>query len=147
MWRRYRSSTWPFLAGLFFTTLAVLANAEHKVKEANPTCANAHAVLVASKSTEHDYIWGEIGKVVRAGKGKYIVVDDYEPGVVQKVSFRQWELKYNEGGYAYVAHCGHGGTCNDLAKEFLAKHPDWYSPEVFCGLVPGSLVNPKKVSF
>lgn len=141
-----RLRVWLGMAGVL-ASVTTYAHAKHKVKEAADSCANAHAVLVASKSDKHDNIWSEIGKVVRAGNGKWIVVEDYEPGVVQKVSFRQWETKYVQGGTAYVAHCGHGGTCNSLAKAFLAEQPDWYSPEVFCGQVPGSLENPKKVSF
>lgn len=124
---------------------ALVASAgEFRVKEGPDSCSNAHLVLVASTSGKHDYIWGEIGKVVRSGKGKWIVVDDYEPGVVQKVSFRQYEVDNRDGAHAYVAHCGHGGTCNSLAHAFFKEHDDWYSPEVFCGVVPSILVNPQK---
>jgi hypothetical protein len=135
-------------AWLVVTMVTILLQAaQFEVKEGPETCSNAHLVLVASKSGKHDYIWGEIGKVVRSGNGKWIVVDDYEPGVVQKVSFRQYEVKGQDGAHAYVAHCGHGGTCNSLAHAFFEEHDDWYSPEVFCGLVPSVLENPQKVSF
>ena len=135
-------------AWLLVTLVAVLLQAgSFSVKEGPDSCSNAHLVLVASTSGKHDYIWGEVGKVVRAGKGKWIVVDDYEPGVVQKVSFRQYDVKDRDGAQAYVAHCGHGGTCNSLAQAFFKEHDNWYSPEVFCGQVPSILQNPQKVTF
>jgi hypothetical protein len=43
---------------------------------------------------------------------------------------------------AYVAHCGHGGTCNDIATRYFR----WYKrngiPAVFCGPLPGILEHP-----
>ncbi len=134
------------LVGLSLVGVALAAQAGFSVKEAADTCANAHAVLVASRSGKHDYIWREIRSVVREGNGKWLVVDDYEPMVVQKISLRQYELKYHGDAAAYVVHCGHGGTCNSLAQAFFKKHDDWYSPEVFCGAIPEALINPSKVS-
>src|SRR5690606_8986582 len=99
-------------------SLALLAHAQFQVKEGPEACMNAHAVIVASTSGKHDYIWGEIAKVVKRRPQQWQVVDDYEPGVSQRVSFRQYDLEHREGGNAYVAHCGHGGTCNALVKAF-----------------------------
>jgi hypothetical protein len=127
-------------------TIAAVAQGAFTAKETRDDCANAHAVLVASASGKHDFIWGEIGKTVRSRPQAFQVVEDYEPGVVQRVSFRQYDLKYVEGGTAYVAHCGHGGTCNTLAKAFVEAHPDWYAAEVFCGQVPEALINPQRPS-
>ncbi len=133
---------------LLVASVALLVyGASFEVKEGDESCNNAHLVLVASTSGKHAYIWGEVSKVVRAGHGKWLIVDDYEPGVVKKVSFRQYDVQHREGASAYVAHCGHGGTCNSLARAFFAEHDDWYSPEVFCGAVPSILENPQKVSF
>ncbi len=129
--------------GLAMTTAAV-AHAARQVKPAADSCSNAHALLVASQSGQHDHIWGEIRKIIQKGNGKWQLVDDYEPGVTTKVSLRQYDLKYHEGASAYVMHCGHGGTCNDFANTFLQAYPDWYSPEVFCGAVPEALQNPQK---
>jgi hypothetical protein len=123
------------------------ALAAFQVKEAPENCRNAHAILVASKSGQHDFIWGRIAKVARSDKYAYEVVEDYEPGVSRRVSFRQYDTKYVAGGAAYVVHCGHGATCNQLAKAFLADNPDWYGPEVYCGPVPHTIENPKRVSF
>ena len=128
------------------TTVALLAQAQFKVKEGPEACMNAHAVIVASKSGKHDYVWSEIARVVKRRPHQWQIVEDYEPGVSQRVSFRQYDLKYHEGGTAYVAHCGHGGTCNALVKAFFEEHQDWYSPEVFCGAVPEALVNPQRPS-
>ena len=132
------------LAAALTTTIISLIAHAFEVREGPDTCANAHAVVVASSSGKHDFIWGEIRNVIREGNGKWIVVDDYEPGVVQRVSLRQYDLKNHPGASAYVVHCGHGGTCNALVRAFFAKHGDWYSPEVFCGVVPGSLESPRQ---
>jgi len=123
-----------------------LAESQFRVKEGPETCNNAHAVIVASRSGRHDYIWGEIGKVVKRKPYRFKVSGQYEPGVWGSVSFEQYDLEYVEGGTAYVAHCGHGGTCNQLIQDFFAEHDDWYSPEVFCGAVPDGLDNGQSVS-
>lgn len=122
-----------------------VSEAKFSVTEAPDSCANAHAVLVASKSGKHDYIWREIGRVVKTRPYTWRVVPEHEPGVAQKVSFRQWDTRYVEGGTAYIAHCGHGGTCNSLAHAFFEKHSDWGSPVVFCGPVPELFENPQRV--
>jgi hypothetical protein len=124
-------------------TSAVVVHA-FAVKPGPEGCRNAHAVLVASSTGQHDVVWRAVGEVVKEGHGRWQVVDDYEPGVAMRVSFRQYDV--GEGASAYVAHCGHGGTCNELAKAFFAKHDDWYSPEVFCGSVPDRLSNPRSVT-
>jgi hypothetical protein len=124
--------------------IAGIAHAAMTVKEGPESCSNAHAVVVASKSGKHDFIWGEIKRTIAAGNGKWQLVDEYEPGVSQRVSLRQYDLKYVEGGSAYVVHCGHGGTCNSFVQAFFKSHPDWYSPEVFCGIIPEALQNPQK---
>lgn len=140
-------STVATLVMLAVATLALVAQAQFRVKEAPDSCMNAHAIIVASSSGKHDYIWGEIAKVAKRRPHQWQIVEDHEPGVSQRVSFRQYDLKHREGGVAYVAHCGHGGTCNALVKAFFEEHGDWYSPEVFCGAVPEALQNPQRVSF
>ena len=130
----------------FIVAVTPAEGADFKLTEANETCANAHALLVASKSGKHDYIWRRIAHVVRKKPYTYRVVDDYEPGVMYKVSFKQYDTKYVQGGSAYVAHCGHGGTCNSLARAFFDEHPKWGSVTVYCGLVPHVLDNGQRVT-
>ena len=140
-----------FVGGLL--TLALLT-VSASVTSATPprraaeTCANAHAILTASKSGQHELIWRAIARTVRSDRYKWEVVDEYEPMVVRRVSLRQYDTRYDEGGTAYVAHCGHGGTCNALADAFaqansLGVPP---APEVYCGVIPVVLDNPRKVT-
>jgi hypothetical protein len=129
---------------LALLTFAVIAHAFEIKKEANETCRNAHAVVVVSTTGKHDVMWDAIDRVMHKGKGKWELVDDYEPGVVRRVSQRQYDTKHVEGATAYVVHCGHGGTCNSFVRAFFRAHNDWGSPEVFCGLVPDALQNPVK---
>ncbi len=125
-------------------TLSSTGIADFKVTEADPTCRNAHALLVASRSDKHSYIWREISKVAHSDRDKWKVVDDYQPGVVKRLSLRQYQVSGNAGASAYVVHCGHGGTCNSLAQAYFKEHPDWYSPEVFCGALPAMLESPSQ---
>jgi hypothetical protein len=116
------------------------ANTVHKTAD---TCRNAHAILMASADGNHARYWEAIGGTVKAPIGKWKVVDTYEPGIAQKVSFRQYDTKFHQGGTAYVAHCGHGGTCNEIAEEILKHYPEAGSPGVYCGEIPHILDNPQ----
>jgi hypothetical protein len=42
----------------------------------------------------------------------------------------------SSGNVALVGHCGHGGTCNDIAAAYKAIVRS-SSPQIFCGSVPG----------
>ena len=48
----------------------------------------------------------------------------------------------SEGGTAYVAHCGHGATCNELAREVLKAYPELGNPVVYCTNEPPQSDNP-----
>ncbi len=104
---------------------------------------NAHAILMASTDGDHARYWEAISGVVKTPIGRWVVVSDYEPGVAQKVSFRQYDTKFHQGGTAYVAHCGAGFTCNALAEQVLKNFPAVGSPGVYCGEVPHILDNPQ----
>ena len=112
-----------------------------KVTPAPDNCMNAHAVLAASKGGDSAAIWQAIEGVVRTHP-HWTKVAEYEPMVSQKVSFRQYSVKWGEGITAYVAHCGHGRTCNEVADAVLKAYPDIGSPVVYCGQVPYFLDNP-----
>jgi hypothetical protein len=126
------------VAGAVVETSA--ANTVHKTAE---TCQNAHAILMASTDGNHSRYWEAIGGTVKTPNDKWVVVETYETGVSRKVSFRQYDTKFHQGGTAYVAHCGHGGTCNELAEAVLQRYPEVGSPGVYCGEVPHILDNPQ----
>lgn len=135
------------LLGLALLTAVGLSvtpgSAANTVQKTADNCANAHAILMASTDGDHARYWEAISGVVKTPIGKWVVVDAYEPGVAQKVSFRQYDTKFHEGGTAYVAHCGAGFTCNELAEAVLKHYPDVGSPGVYCGEVPHILDNPQ----
>ncbi len=141
-----RTKLWAALVCCLAASATADSHAQFKVKETADNCARAHAILIASKSNRHDYIWRLISRVVRLRPYQWRVVDEYEPGVAQKVSFKQWDVKYSPGGTAYVAHCGYGGTCNSLAHAILKQYPKLGSPVVFCGRVPYILTNGQSVT-
>jgi hypothetical protein len=109
-------------------------------------CMNAHAIIMASHPTVHagfphpEYCEA-ILNVVKWHR-HWTVAPEYEPGVSQKFSLKKWDTKFHEGGTAYVAHCGHGATCNEVARVVLKAYPEIPSPVVYCGEVPHILDNP-----
>jgi hypothetical protein len=127
-------------------TAGAVGQAEFKLTEAPDACRNAHAVLLASASENKGAIWSSIRHLAGGDKEKWEMVDDYEPGVSVKLSLREYDTKHHEGGTAYVAHCGYGGTCNSLAKAWFEKHPDSYSTKVYCGPLPDAIDNPRPPS-
>ncbi|MCC6523424.1 MAG: hypothetical protein IT373_12270 [Polyangiaceae bacterium] len=130
------------LAAVGVLGISMAAVGANTVKETVDNCMNAHAVLLVSRSGNHALLWQLIGNVVKSNSYEFRVQSDYEPMVSQKVSFRQYDVELTNGATAYVAHCGHGGTCNKLAQAILKNYPDAGSPWVFCGQVPYLLQNP-----
>jgi hypothetical protein len=127
-------------------TAAAMGQADYKLTEAPESCRNAAALLVASDSANKSAIWNGIKRIADSDDNQWKIVDDYEPGVVRKLSLREYDTSDHAGGTAYIAHCGYGGTCNSLAKAFHDKHPDWYPTEVYCGPLPSTLSNPRPPS-
>ncbi|MEM9694577.1 MAG: hypothetical protein AAGA56_18655 [Myxococcota bacterium] len=123
--------------------LGASATAANSVEKIADACMRAHAVLMASPSGEDASVrWDAIRALIERSNGRFVLVDEYEPGVAQKVSLQQYETRFVEGGVAYVAHCGAGITCNELAQEVLNRYPEAGSPRVYCGEVPHVLENP-----
>ena len=97
--------------------------------------------------------WTKVGWVVgrlnwgrAAGKEMLKVVDSYEPGIVSQAEFKEYSVKGHDNGKAYVAHCGHGGTCNMLAARVANIYKGIGKPTVYCGdhALPKMLVSPVK---
>ncbi len=117
--------------------------AANTVEKTADNCMNAHAVLMVGGDGDHARYWEAIGRVVRNPLHWYRVLDEYVPMQAQTFSLRQYDLRFSQGGTAYVAHCGAGFTCNKLAEEVLKSYPDAGSPRVYCGQVPHVLDNPQ----
>jgi hypothetical protein len=132
------------LSGVVFAVTD--GGAANSVQKTADNCVNAHAILMASSSGNHGTYWEAIQGVIASRRGSWTVVSDYEPGVAQKISFRQYDTKFTTGGTAYVAHCGEGATCNLLAEAVLKRYPESGSPSVWCGEVPHILDNPQSAS-
>ncbi len=159
---------WPLLlciAALTLTPEARLVEAE-EFKKAPDGCSNAHAVLGWSqfkqgKEESDDAFarrkkrpWYKMGLVVGRLNWASIcdkdqapqldVVSSYEPGKIQQASFKQYSVKGQDGAYAYVAHCGHGGTCNMIAARLHSLYKGIGKPRVYCGenALPNMLESP-----
>jgi hypothetical protein len=135
------------LASAMATTFTVGGiDAAGSVKTTKDDCMTAWATLMASHPTVHAAFphqeykeailnvvkwhphWNsEIGPTPGGG---------YFPGVSQKFELLTFDTRFVEGGTAYVAHCGHGATCNELAREVLKSYPELGSPQVDCTLEP-----------
>jgi hypothetical protein len=159
---------WPLLlciAALTLTPDTRLVEAE-EFKKAPEGCSNAHAVLGWSqfkqgKEESDDAFerrkkrpWYKLGLVVGRLNWANIcdkekaplleVVSSHEPGKIQQASFKQYSVKGHDGAYAYVAHCGHGGTCNMVASRLHALYKGIGKPRVYCGenAIPNMLESP-----
>lgn len=141
---------WPWLAALLpVVAVAGTALAGGVVQETNPACLEAHAILAGSASGEATRYWSAIGDVMHKNP-RFHVVGEAERGVVDRVAFKQWRPRYPQKGgpeALYVAHCGHGGTCNDVAKAIAEGIPGATpAPIVFCGDLSNVLVEGQSVS-
>lgn len=97
--------------------------------------------------------WVKVGWIVgrlnwgrAAGEEQLKMVDSYEPGVYGQAEFKEYRVKGHDNAKAYVAHCGHGGTCNMIAERFYNLYKGIGVPQVICGAnaMPPVAVNPGK---
>ncbi len=116
------------------------AQAGGRIKKTVEQCSNAYAILGWAPGPD-DKVWEKMGWVMYT-RPHWKIAEQHERGVVQQASFRQYGVKGAPGAVAFVAHCGHGGTCNAIAESFFK----WYGrvgvPAVYCGPLPRLLENP-----
>ncbi len=111
------------------------STAASSVTTTKDDCMTAWATLMASHPMVHgafphvDYK-ETINAVVR--NHPHWTTGSYEPGISQKFELLTFDTRFHEGGTAYVAHCGHGATCNELARAVLKQYPELGSPVVHC---------------
>ena len=132
------------------TTAAVgTAVAAGGVQETTPVCREAHAILAGGNDGEHARRWEAVSRVVRKNR-KWTVIDAPERDTVDRIAFRQWRAAHPCKGCPetyYVAHCGHGGTCNAVARAYVEAYPSSSPPPVvFCGETANVLTDPQPVS-
>lgn len=119
-------------------------DAANSVQPTKDDCVTAWAILMASDPKVHaafphaDYKEA-IGNVVKANP--HWTAGAYEAGVSQKFDLQTFDTRYHEGGTAYVAHCGHGATCNALAAAVLKTFPEAGSPVVYCMVEPPTVLD------
>ena len=129
-----------------FTLLVAAATLTHAddsgagtVTTTKDDCVTAWAIL-----TTGDAIGQEAVKnVVRWHR--HWSPDGYEPGVSQKFQLHSFDRAFGEGN-ATVAHCGHGATCNELARVVAKAYPNAGSPVVYCVIEPPHILeNPQSL--
>jgi hypothetical protein len=85
--------------------------------------------------------WNKVGWIL--GRRRSLeAVGSVTPGNTHHVSFNQYRVRGQDGAYAYVANCGHGETCNRIAKTFLFLYEGIGVPQVECGALPEILESP-----
>ncbi len=131
------------VASSFLMAITTFALADRDIKEAPAHCSNAHAVLKASTANDSAATWAEIKALAESEPKEWEVVDTYPPGVVGKMSFREYDNTYIRGK-AYVVSCGHGGTCNAFARAYLRKRARGFTPQVHCGRLPEGFKNEQR---
>ena len=132
-------------------------------KQAPDSCRHAHAILGWSDfkkgpdESDEDFEerkkrpWFKVGWVVgrlnwgrSEGNEQLRMVSKYEAGKVGQVEFKEYKVKGHDNGKAYVAHCGHGGTCNMVAARLFRIYKGIGKPTVYCGetAIPRMLESP-----
>ncbi len=83
--------------------------------------------------------WKKMGWVVgrlnwgrKPGHEAVVMADEYEPGSYNSVAFKEYHVGDNDNAKAYVAHCGYGGTCNQLAQRLFRIYKGIGVPKVYC---------------
>jgi hypothetical protein len=121
-------------------------------QKAPDACKNAHAILGWSDfnpgpdETDDEFAerkkqpWVKVGWVVgrlnwgrTPGNFLLEMVSKYEPGKYGQAEFKEYAVKGHDNGKAYVAHCGHGGTCNMIASRVHNLYKGIGRPTVYCG--------------
>lgn len=146
-----KSATRFLLSASVVSALAFLASSAVRagdVKEADPTCRTATAILLTGDSSSEADNMNRIREVVR-GHADWKVVDAPPDGRVGDVALVAFDVKYPyKGGptAAFTVQCGHGGTCNEVALKFRERYPTLSPvPVVQCGDITNVLVNPRVV--
>lgn len=107
------------------------------VKTIPDNCSSASVVLVtAPKTVGPDYEWTISRQALLANQQFKVVSGD--PASSMEVSLAPYE--YN-GGYALVARCKDGATCNQLAAMYKSIVRSG-SPQITCGKVTGLGASP-----
>lgn len=136
-------------------------------ERASDACNHAHAILgwsdfsKAPDETDEAFEerikrpWTKMGWIVgrlnwgrQQGSEALAMVDSYEAGKVGQAEFKEYGVKGHPNGKAYVAHCGHGGTCNMLAARLFRNYKGIGKPRVYCGqnALPKVLESPSRPS-
>lgn len=107
------------------------------IKTTVPHCSNAYAILGWSERAD-EKVWDKVGWTMYT-RPHLEITSDVQKGVVQKATFRQYGVRGHDTAVAYVVHCGHGGTCNQIAEAYFRRYKRHGIPAVYCGPLPGIL--------
>lgn len=125
-------------------SLTVRAGADD-VKEADRTCYTATALLLTGDGNDEASRWSKIREVLASDR-HWTEVDRAPENRVGEAALTRFDIRHTYRGgptHAYTVQCGHGGTCNDIARKFREKFPQFSpAPVVQCGDVGNMLTNP-----
>jgi hypothetical protein len=131
-------------AAAIATTTVDNTTAAGSVTTTKDDCMTAWAILMASHPIVHgafphsDYKEAILNVVKWHPHWK---VGEYVAGASQAFDLQTFDTRFHEGGTAYVAHCGHGATCNELARVVLKAYPELGSPVVYCTIEPPHILD------
>ncbi len=122
------------------TTLTVTGDTDAgTVTTTKDDCMTAWAVLAPGTAEMQE----AVKNVVRWHR--HWSAEGYDAGVSQKFQLHSFDRTFG-GGTATVAHCGHGATCNELAREVSKAYPNVGNPVVFCTIEPPHILeNPQSL--
>ncbi len=137
---------WLWFACVAVAALSTNALADGGVKEADATCYSATAILLPGDGANEEARLQLIRNVLSTNSA-WTRVDQVPQNRVGEVAIVKYDVRsaYKGGpSVVYTVACGHGGTCNDVAKRFNEKHPEIKpAPAVHCGDLSAVLTNPQ----
>ena len=105
------------------------------VTTAKDDCMSAWALLAPGDSFGKEAVQG----VVR--NHRHWDGTKYERGISQSFELMVFDRTFGGGRSISVAHCGHGATCNELARQVFKAYPNVVSPVVYCTIEPPHILD------
>lgn len=105
------------------------------VTTAKDDCMSAWALLAPGDSMGKEAVQGVVTNRRHWDGTKY------ERGISQSFELSVFDRAFGGGSSVTVAHCGHGATCNELAREVFKAYPNVVSPVVYCTIEPPHIID------
>jgi hypothetical protein len=114
-------------------------SAAGQVTPTKEDCITAWAILASGDAPGQEAVKNVVNWNKHWKSGSYVA------GESQSFQLMTFDRTFGSGSVT-VAHCGHGGTCNELANAVLKAWPNMGNPVVYCTVDPPHVLqNPQSL--